>query len=406
VLHVDRATDEANARIRKARSGSVKAPAVYHPSAAHRRAARQFPTYDTSAIRPRHSKRRTAIVVVVIIILLAAAGVGGYYIYNIFAKSPSIEAGTPVSVTIEQGSTMTDIARKLKQVGVVTDETAFKNAVNARAAATQLKPGDYQLEAGMDLTGKLDELISRLVNGPDQQLNGYKLTVPEGLTIEQTADQVQQATGIQASEFSALAHKADRYQADYSFLSEVYDNSLEGFLYPKTYTVPYGSSADYVIRLMLDQFEAETAGLSLSYATDRNLSMYSVLVIASLIEKETALDDERPLIASVIYNRLHEDMPLQIDATVIYALGPGYDGHALLNGDLEVDSPYNTYKVRELPAGPICSPQLKSIKAAAAPAESDYLYYVLASKDGRHNFCATYEEFEAAKAAYEEAFGL
>jgi UPF0755 protein len=234
-----------------------------------------------------------------------------------------------------------------------------------------------------------------------------KLTIPEGLTVEQTAAKVASTTGlnIKQEDFIALAYQADRYQAQYSFLEGAYNNSLEGFLYPKTYTIPTDATADYVIRVLLDQFVVETRALNLGTASDQ-FSLSELVTIASLVEKETAQDAERGLVASVIYNRMQFGMRLQIDATVVYALGPTYDGHPLLYADLEVDSPYNTYRVDALPAGPICSPQIKSIQAAANAPETEYFYYVLTSKDGTHTFCVNSEEFEAAKAIYMEVFGI
>lgn len=157
---------------------------------------------------------------------------------------------------------------------------------------------------------------------------------------------------------------------------------------------------------MLDEFKSVTSTLDFSTATqgDTALSEYQVIVMASMIEKETAQSSERPLIASVMYNRLNIGMYLQIDATVNYALGK-YD--LLTEADLAVDSPYNTYLYQGLPVGPICSPSLDSIKAAAAPATTDYIYYVASSAlDGTHVFCATEEEFAQARDAYNQAMGI
>jgi UPF0755 protein len=182
---------------------------------------------------------------------------------------------------------------------------------------------------------------------------------------------------------------------------------LEGFLYPKTYMIPEGSGAEYVIRVLLDQFAIETANLDLSHAASKNLTLYDLVIMGSMIEKETATFEEYELVSSVLYNRLHQNMPLQICSTVVYAMGlENYDGHPLLESDLLIDSPYNTYLNDSLPAGPICSPRVETIAAAAHPAETNYLYYVLTSEEGTHTFCATYEEFEIANAAYHELFNV
>ena len=367
---------------------------------AHRQASRHFGSYDTTAIRSRRSN--PIITVVAVVVALAVLGgliFGGIKLYEYFSagQSQSIEAGQTVNVVIKEGSTTTVIAQQLKKFGVISDEAAFKRAVTARGVDNALKPGEYQLITGMDM----EVLIDKLVAGPILVATGNRLTIPEGMTIEQTAQVVEQSTGIPASEFADLANSADLFIDEYPFLEGAYNNSLEGFLYPKTYTIPYEAKAVDVIVTLLDQFSIETQNLDLSYATERNLTILDVVTIASLIERETRTDDERPLIASVIYNRLHNGMRLQIDATVLYALGNPTDKQYVYNDDLTIDSPYNTYAVDGLPAGPICSPRLDSIDAATHPEETEYLYYVITSEEGTHTFCETEEEFYAAKQQYE-----
>jgi UPF0755 protein len=233
------------------------------------------------------------------------------------------------------------------------------------------------------------------------------LTIPEGLTAEQTAEKVQDACGISTSDFMARVNSASDYVADYPFLSGVYNNSLEGFLYPDTYYVYDNATADDVIRKMLDQFQQETSGLDLSYAASKNLTEYDVVTMASIVEKECMYDDERANVASVIYNRLHDGMRLQSDATVVYALGDSYTGNGVVTYDqIQVQSPYNTYLIDGLPPGPICSPQIASIKAAAQPASTSYLYFVTGDTQGHLTFCTTDDEFEAAKAKYNEMYGV
>lgn len=341
----------------------------------------------------------TIVSIVVALAVLIGLVFGGIKLYEYFSagQSQKVEAGKSVTVVIKEGSSTSIIASELKKAGVISDEATFKNAVVAREVDNSLKPGEYQLITLMDM----DVLIDKLVAGPVELATGNRLTIPEGLTIEQTAQTVEQATGISASEFANLAHSADLFIDEYPFLEGAYNNSLEGFLYPKTYVIPYEASATDVIITLLDQFQIETAGLDFSYATEHNLTLFDVVTIASLIERETRLDDERPLIASVIYNRLHDGMRLQIDATVLYALGNPADKQYLYNDDLLVDSPYNTYAVDGLPVGPICSPRLGSIDAAAHPPDTNYFYYVINSEEGTHTFCETEAEFYEAKALYQ-----
>ncbi|MDR3137052.1 MAG: endolytic transglycosylase MltG [Coriobacteriales bacterium] len=351
--------------------------------------------------RPRHRVGKTVGILVLIGLGLALLAGGVLFAYHQFLAPVSDGVpGQQVQVRVLEGASTAQIASILKQASVISDERAFTAAVRAAGAEALLKPGVYDLLTLMDT----ELLIQSLVGGPP--LLGTRLTIAEGLTVEQTAQVVQDVCGIANTAFLDRAYAADEYVPDYPFLEGVYNNSLEGFLYPKTYEVPAGADADYVIRLLLNQFALETNVLDLTYATERNLTLFDVVCLASLIERETGAAKERELVASVIYNRLRLGMRLQIDATVIYALGPGYDGHPLLNGDLEVDSSYNTYRVDQLPAGPICSPRIESLQAAAHPAQTNYLYYVLTDTQGFHTFCATSEEFEAAKIVYQEVFNI
>jgi UPF0755 protein len=367
-----------------------------------------FVGYTLSGARGarKASPLRTVALVVVPLVILGVLAFGGFKLaqsFGLIGASPSTADSKEVSVFIPEGSSTTEIAKILRNNDVISRESSFISAVQKRGVENSLQPGKYTLKTGMSD----DEAIDALLGGPIRTGEGNKLTIPEGFTLESTAARVESVCGIPADEFIAEAHSADKYVADYPFLEGVYDNSMEGFLYPKTYMIPPGSSAEYVIRVLLDQFVIETSGLDLSYANERNLTLYDVMIIASMIEKETATPEERPIVSSVIYNRLHDGMYLQICSTVVYTIGyEDYDGHPLLESDLAIESPYNTYLNAGLPAGPICSPRAESIEAAAWPAETNYLYYVLTSEDGTHTFCATYEEFEVANAAYHELFNV
>ncbi|MDR3036849.1 MAG: endolytic transglycosylase MltG [Coriobacteriales bacterium] len=360
--------------------------------------------YSIGSKSQKSSPLRTILPIAVAVVVLCALIFGGYTLANslgLIGGEAGSSSGEQVEVFIPEGSTTSEIASILKDADVIAKESSFIAAVQKRAVENALLPGKYSLTTGMSD----NEVIDALLSGANPVVLGNKLTIPEGLTLEATAERVEAACGIPAADFIAEARSADKYVEDYPFLQGVYNNSMEGFLYPKTYDIPVGSSASYVIRVLLDQFAIETADLDMSYAQERNLTLFDIVTIASMVENETAAPEERPLVSSVIYNRLHEGMPLQICATVIYAFGwDNYDGHPLLESDLLIDSPYNTYQVSELPAGPICSPRLESIEAAAHPNETNYLYYVLTSKEGTHTFCETWEQFEEANARYHELF--
>lgn len=334
-----------------------------------------------------------------VLVLIALAAVVSLVVFVVLPAACSllpshrepVEAGVEVSVTIPEGASGDTIASLLSDARVIDNPKDYYAAVNKLDAALSIKPGDYLLYTGQDP----EDVVHQLVDGPN--VEGTKLVVQEGLTLAQTAANVEAVYGIPADEFIAQA-KASNYVDDYPFLEGAYNDSLEGFLYPKTYTLGQDPSADDVIRALLDQFEKETADLGLDEG-GTDLDLQQIVSMASLIERETAVADERPLVASVIYNRLAIDMPLQIDAAIVYARGGG--NQAVTYADLEIDSPYNVYKNLGLTPGPICSPSVSSIEAALHPADTDYLYYVASSAmDGTHSFSSDYNQFLKDREAY------
>lgn len=341
---------------------------------------------------PYNSPRRgPSPLVVVIAIVAVVAAVAGVLLFVVPAVSnfispptSSVPAGQEVQVTIPEGASGDVIASRLSEAHIIDDPKKYYAAVEKLDAAMSLKPGDYVLYTGMDP----EDVVRQLVEGPN--VEGVKLVIQEGLTVQQTAANVEAAYGISVDEFLAQA-KASNYVADYPFLEGAYNDSLEGYLYPKTYSLGDAPTADDIIRALLNQFVAETADIDYS-ATYNGLTFQQIMCMASLIERETAVEDERPIVASVIYNRLDADMPLQIDAAIVYARGGGSQGVTF--SDLEIDSPYNVYKNKGLTPGPICSPSISSIKAAIDPADTDYLYYVASSAmDGTHKFSSDYDQF-------------
>jgi peptidoglycan lytic transglycosylase G len=243
------------------------------------------------------------------------------------------------------------------------------------------------LAVGLGLGGWL--IYSRAKANRTPAYETFRVTLPEGLTLKQTAAEVGEATegNISAEAFTA-ATKEGGY--DYGFLSEANGN-LEGFLFPKTYEMTSLTSARTAVDKLLKQFEIETEDLEWNRTQSLGVSQYQIVIIASLIEEEAKVPGDRPLIASVIYNRLRKNMKLGIDATVQYALGQWKP--ELSNEDLKVDSPYNTYRVDGLPPAPICNPGFESIRAALYPASTDYIYYILTGSDGKHSFTADYNQF-------------
>ena len=297
--------------------------------------------------------------------LLAALALG-WLLYRFEAPGPSSEENV---VAIPPGAGLTEIADRLAEAGIVTDARLFTYGVLVRGGSDRLRAGEYAFPAGISPRGAMDVLIS----GREV---AYAITVPEGLT---------------SAEIVALLGADDR------LVGEVGEVPQEGALLPETYHVRRGDDrAELVARMRAARDEvlaALWAGRADGLPFD---TPEEALVLASIVEEETAVADERPLVAGVFVNRLFRGMRLQSDPTVIYALtaGQGPLGRALTRRDLnETDSPYNTYRVAGLPPGPISNPGRAAIAAAVDPAETEYLYFV-ADGTGGHAFARTLAEHQ------------
>lgn len=313
------------------------------------------------------------------------------------AQTASITAGEHIKVTIPSGANAARIAQLLVQERVISDGKAFLSAIQKQDVASKIKSGTYELVAGSDY----QQLIDRLIQGPNSSENA--LVVPEGFTVDKLADLVSQQFGISRDDFLAQA-KASNYVDEFPFLKDAQNDSLEGFLWPKTYdfssTTP---TSDAIIKLMLTQYKTETTNLDFEGARQNikqqygvTMSNYDFIKLASIIEKEALIDEDRPLIASVMFNRLKADMPLQSDATMGYVTKG-----KVTPQDLKSDSPYNTQNKKGFPPTPICSPGIASLSAAMLPATTDN-YYFWITKD-EHKFSKTYDEhLQAIKEAKEK----
>ncbi len=345
------------------------------------------------------SRRRRALILLplgLIAALLAVAAVGGWALF--LRPDHQIPAGQPVQVEIPEGSSTAEIGSILSSAGVVENANMFRLQSRLEKADGELKAGVYDLVTGMPY----GVAITELKRGP--KIKYTTVTIPEGFVIDQIAQRVEDKTGISAEEFLSLARSGGAEEfPDHPYLEAGYKGSLEGYLFPKTYRVKEGSTARQVIEMMLNQFDEELATVDLTAAQEAGLDTHEVVTIASMIEREAAVASERELISSVIYNRLRIGMRLEIDATIEYIL-PG-NRFRLRSSDLEIDSPYNSYRNKGLPPGPIANPGLASLEAAAAPADSEYIFYVLTGKDGSHTFATNEKDFLEAKRLSKEVFG-
>jgi UPF0755 protein len=222
----------------------------------------------------------------------------------------------------------------------------------------------------------------------NNKVNNIKVTIPEGFTIEEIGQTLQKSGLVTEKDF---INEAENWtDNNYWFLIGLPNDKhkLDGFLFPATYSFPKNATSKTIINEMLKTFEINIEP-NKSYITENKLNIRNIVITASLIEKEAGKDVDRPKIASVIYNRLNKNMPLQIDATILYVIG---HKDKLYYKDLAVQSPYNTYLNKGLPPSPICNPGTKSINAAIHPSNTNYLYYVLDSKTNEHVFSKTYAD--------------
>ena len=348
--------------------------------------------------RRHRSMLGTVLRVVVLLLVLGTAAAVGVSWYVLERNEASVEPGQPVQVEIPQGADTARIGEILAQRGVVGNALRFRLEVRRTGAGADLRAGVYDLSTGMPY----EAVIERLRSGPPVAY--VTLAIPEGFTVEQVAARVEAVCGIPQADFLALAKGgAASFVQTHPYLKDAYEGSLEGYLFPKTYRLKEGSTAEEVIETLLRQFDKETADLDLSVPERAGFDLHEVVTIASMIEREARLAEERPLVSSVIYNRMKKRMRLEIDATIEYVL-PG-NRFRLRSSDLQIDSPYNTYRRAGLPPGAISSPGLDSLKAACAPADTDYIYYVLTGKDGSHTFAEDFAQFQRAKAESKRVFG-
>lgn len=305
------------------------------------------------------------------------------------------DAGGPVAFTVEEGATGADIAKALEDKGIISSELAFRIYLTIRGGDGSLKVGNYQLSIGMSH----GEVLAILNAGAEGDF--VKLTIPEGLTTEQIAEVVGSSTHISSEELLIAANETNKRPKMYPDGPDGPDSSvlltgpLEGFLFPNTYFVDEDVGASALVERMINAFDEATSDVDWEGASELGVTPYEAVIIASLIEEEAKVDEERALVSSVIHNRLEVGMMLGIDATVQY-VHRSYDGSPLTAEQLSSNSPYNTRLVAGLPPGPISSPGLASIEAALAPADTNFIYYVL--KDCKtHFFTHDFDAFSAAR---------
>jgi UPF0755 protein len=299
---------------------------------------------------------------------------------------------TELFVQVPPGAGTGEIGRALVDSGIVRDQLTFRAALYWTGASRMLKAGEYRFDRPMTAVA----VVEKMARG---DVYTRRITFPEGLTIQDMA-KIYESQGFgPAREFADAARDA-------SLVSELDPKAtdLEGYLYPETYAIAHGTKASALVEMMVTRFKSVFDDDLRRAADARGLSVHEAVTLASLVEKETAKPDERPLVAAVYSNRLKIRMGMQADPTVVYALQKAgrYDGN-IRREDLQVDSPYNTYRYAGLPPGPIASPGKPSLAAAVAPADVPYLYFV-SRNDGSHVFSATLDEHNRNVQRYQVAY--
>lgn len=285
-----------------------------------------------------------------------------------------------VTIQIAQGENANQITTKLKENGIIKNEAAFKYYLRTHGANSKLRAGSYELSPAMTT----EEIVNELLNGLGEMI---RFTIPEGYTLRDIADIFVEKNIMSEDTFWNLVRTYDI--SAYTFIENAPDNDhrLEGFLFPDTYFVAKDTKPEAVMQMMLDRFAAIWAELP---ENQSGLSAYDTVILASMIESESRLDDERAVIASVYLNRLEEKMPMQCDATILYDMPERKT--QLRFSDYKYESDYNTYLFQGLPPTPISNPGQKSLAAACQPEKTEYLYYLWDKIDNDgHVFAKTYE---------------
>ncbi len=328
-------------------------------------------------------KKLIAVAVVLILAVFAYFFVNSYIDENL--KAADINDDTKLVVEIPSGSTTNDIADILYENNLIKNKLAFKFYAEKIGKDSSLKAGSYVLSKNMNA----EELLQELTKGGSSG-NTSNITLIEGLTIEETAEAISEQLELSYDKLLDMMNNPQLFREDFAFLGDNPDiESLQGYLMPDTYNVYINSSEEDIIKILLSQFDEFYEGEIVPRMEDSELSFKEVIDLASIVEKEALLDEERDEVAAVFLNRLDINMKLQSCATVNYAHGEWKE--RLTYEDIAIDSPFNTYVIEGLPPAPINSPGKASIIAVLEPADVDYLYFV-AKGDGSHYFSRTYDE--------------
>ncbi|MCU1589481.1 MAG: putative periplasmic solute-binding protein [Frankiales bacterium] len=358
----------------------------------------ETPVPRASRRQKRKAPRVLGVVVVLVIVVAltvtAAYGVGRLRSHFQSAPDYSGSGSGRAVVQVKPGESAYRLATRLADMGIVKSAAAFRKAANGNSKASSLQPGFYQLHVHMSAASALALLLD-----PNARLLGH-VTIPEGSTENQTLALIAKNTEVPLADLKQAAGNPAALG-----LPAYAGGHLEGFLFPATYDIQPGTGAVEVLTMMVQRFEESAAANGLVQRSKAlGLTPYQVVTVASLIERESRLQEEYPKVSRVVYNRLAKHMTLGIDAAILYGLGR--TSGVLHASELAKDTPYNTRLHAGLPPTPIASPGDAALEGALNPAPGDWLYYVLADKDGHQLFTSSYQEFlrQVAKSKAEGIF--
>lgn len=338
------------------------------------------------------ARRRVAGVLILSIAALFLVVAAALWFYAQLAQPRQLTDPEQI-VTVEPGMSTREIVARLASSGVVPDESALLMWLTATGQGRSLKAGDYQFASPISPL----EVVDKIRKG---EVATKRVTIPEGLTRFAIAKLLAEQTGLGPRErFLALTGRADLIRD-----LDPQARTLEGYLFPDTYVYTARTTAEELVEQLVGRFrEVHTSRPEMTQlAAERNMTLHDLMTLASLVEEEARVDDERAVVASVFYNRLSKNMKLASDPTFVYAalIEDDYDGDVNNPRHRARVSPYNTYMFEGLPPGPIASPGWKSIEAVLNPAETDFYYFVVNGREGRHKFSRTADEHERAVQDY------
>ncbi|MBV8385909.1 MAG: endolytic transglycosylase MltG [Acidimicrobiia bacterium] len=329
--------------------------------------------------KPRRGPRAGRILLIVLGVIVLLLALAGFWVQRQISGHPH---GGPVAVSIPKGSSTSAIGSLLHRHGVIGNTTVWRLYTTVKRPGP-LQSGDYQFRHDENMGHVLDVLHG----GTDTAV--HRVTIPEGLTLREIAARVGAIPGLSADRFMAIAQSGTIH----SQFQPPGSTSLEGLVFADTYFVQKGDDETKLLAKMVDNFDRQASAVGMQDAPAKaGVSTYDAIIVASLVEREAKVDEDRGMIARTIYNRLSKNMKLGIDATVEYSIGTHKP--TLSNADLDTDSPYNTRKYPGLPPTPIAAVGQKSLMAALNPTPGPWLYYVLADPSGKHAFATTDAEFE------------